>query len=71
MHNDLMYIFITETLLNSRNYVAYFIFVQKFTILAGEFSIEGGEMTSTIKLKRSFTADKYKNEIDAMYAETA
>ena len=44
-------------------------FMQKFTILAGEFSIEGGEMTSTMKLKRSVAADKYKNEIDAMYAE--
>ncbi|XP_019853807.1 PREDICTED: long-chain-fatty-acid--CoA ligase ACSBG2-like [Amphimedon queenslandica] len=44
--------------------------VQKFTILPAEFSIEGNELTSTMKLKRSVTAKKYKDEIDKMYPET-
>ncbi|XP_011407579.2 PREDICTED: long-chain-fatty-acid--CoA ligase ACSBG1-like [Amphimedon queenslandica] len=44
--------------------------IQKFTILPVEFSIEGNELTSTMKLKRSVTAQKYKDEIDKMYPES-
>jgi len=41
--------------------------IQKFTVLPGDFSEKGGELTATLKLKRSVTADKYAKEIDAMF----
>jgi long-subunit acyl-CoA synthetase (AMP-forming) len=43
--------------------------VKKFAIVDGEFSVEGGELTPTMKLKRRVIATKYKHLIDAMYDE--
>jgi long-chain-fatty-acid--CoA ligase ACSBG len=41
--------------------------VQKFKILKTDFSVDGGELTSTQKLKRNIVTEKYKSEIDSMY----
>lgn len=41
--------------------------VKKFAVLPGELSIDGGELTPTLKLKRKRIAEKYAAEIDAMY----
>ena len=41
--------------------------IQRFTILDKDFTIEGGELGPTLKLKRRVVLDKYKNEIDSMY----
>jgi long-chain acyl-CoA synthetase len=41
--------------------------VKRFTILPDALSIEGGELTPTLKIKRSVVAKKYAKEIDAMY----
>jgi long-chain acyl-CoA synthetase len=43
--------------------------IKKFTILPKPFSIEGGELTPTMKVKRKLVAQKYSAEIEAMYAE--
>ncbi|MDW8420111.1 MAG: long-chain fatty acid--CoA ligase [Chitinophagales bacterium] len=42
--------------------------VKKFTLLPKEWSIETGELTPTMKVKRKVVNEKYKAEIDAMYA---
>ena len=42
--------------------------VRKFTLLAQEFTVEGGEITPTLKVKRKKVAEKYRTVIDAMYA---
>lgn len=42
--------------------------VKRFTILPQPFSIDGGELTPTLKVKRKVVHDKYAREIDAMYA---
>jgi long-chain-fatty-acid--CoA ligase ACSBG len=42
--------------------------VAKWTLLSGDFTEPGGELTPTLKLKRSVAADKYSKEIEAMYA---
>jgi long-chain acyl-CoA synthetase len=42
--------------------------VKKFRILGAPFSIETGELTPTLKLKRSVVARKFAEEIESMYA---
>jgi long-chain acyl-CoA synthetase len=42
--------------------------VKKFEILPQDLSQEGGELTPTLKVKRNVVADKYENEVDALYA---
>ncbi len=41
--------------------------IKNFRLLAGEFSVEGGELTPTFKLKRKFVTEKYSKLIDEMY----
>ncbi|MHB0972168.1 MAG: AMP-dependent synthetase/ligase [Thermoanaerobaculia bacterium] len=45
--------------------------VRKFELLASEFTIEGGELTPSMKIKRKAVDEKYKPLIDSMYAEEA
>ena len=42
--------------------------VKKFELMAGEWSVEGGELTPTMKLKRTKVMEKFNAEIDGMYA---
>jgi long-chain acyl-CoA synthetase len=41
--------------------------VRKFTILEKPFTVEGGEMTPSLKLKRKVIESRYTNLIDEMY----
>lgn len=41
--------------------------IKKFTILAQDFTIEGSELTPTMKIKRNIVSLKYQAEITAMY----
>lgn len=43
--------------------------VKKFTLLPKEFTIEAGEITSTLKLKRKVIQEKYNHLIEKMYKE--
>lgn len=43
--------------------------IKKITILAKEFSLENGELTPTMKVKRRVIESRYKHLIDAMYSE--
>ena len=43
--------------------------VKKFTILPEELTVDGGELTPTLKLRRKVILAKYAAEIEAMYAE--
>lgn len=42
--------------------------VRKFTVLPRPFTIEGGELTPSLKLKRKAICDMHLDEIEAMYA---
>ena len=43
--------------------------VKKFTLLPKEFTIDKGELTPTLKLRRKNIMARYKAEIEAMYAK--
>lgn len=41
--------------------------IKKFHLLPCEFTIEAGELTPTLKMKRKIISEKYKKEIDGIY----
>jgi long-chain acyl-CoA synthetase len=43
--------------------------IKRFELVPTEFSIEGGELTPTLKVRRRVVEQKYQSVIDAMYAE--
>lgn len=43
--------------------------IARFTLLPNALTIEGGEITSTLKVRRRVAAEKYREEIEAMYRE--
>jgi long-chain acyl-CoA synthetase len=42
--------------------------VKKFTIVARDFSIDGGELTPTLKIKRKVVSERYRDLLAGMYA---
>ena len=49
--------------------LAYYEQVKRFTLLPEPFSMEKGELTNTLKLKRRVVNEHYRKEIDRMYEE--
>jgi long-chain acyl-CoA synthetase len=43
--------------------------VKKVALLEDEFTIEGGELTPTLKVKRRVIDEKYREAIDHLYAD--
>jgi long-chain acyl-CoA synthetase len=49
--------------------LAHYEQVKRFTLLPHHFSLERGELTNTLKIKRRVLNENYKKEIDKMYEE--
>ena len=43
--------------------------IKKVSLLTREFSLEAGELTPTLKVRRAVVLQKYATEVDALYAE--
>ncbi|MDE6109889.1 MAG: long-chain fatty acid--CoA ligase, partial [Muribaculaceae bacterium] len=60
--------FIAERIERLQKGLAGFEKIKKFTLLPREFSIETGELTNTLKLRRAIINALYADQIEAMYA---
>jgi long-chain acyl-CoA synthetase len=58
-----------ESKVNAR--LSKFETVKKFAVLPHDFTIEGGELTSTMKVRRKIVEQKYRELIDGLYGESS
>ncbi|HVF30784.1 MAG TPA: long-chain fatty acid--CoA ligase [Pyrinomonadaceae bacterium] len=54
---------------NATQALARFENVKKIALVDREFSVDGGEMTPTLKIKRRVVEEKYRDVIEKMYAD--
>ncbi len=50
-------------------HLAYYEQIKRITLLPHHFSMEAGELTNTLKIRRPVINKNYKAEIDKMYEE--
>ncbi|MGL4411447.1 MAG: AMP-dependent synthetase/ligase [Bacteroidales bacterium] len=67
--NPAIYSFIKSRIDDKQKQFASFEQVKRFTILSAPFSMDSGELTNTLKIKRRVIYDKYSAQIEAMYSE--
>lgn len=67
--NDKIYHLIKNRIEEKNKQLAKYESIKKFAILSTDFSIETGELTPTMKVKRKFTSEKYKAILDEFYQE--
>ena len=60
---------LTERIDTLQQQLAHYEQVKRFTLLPHGFSMERGELTNTLKIKRRVLNENYKAEIDKMYQE--
>ena len=49
--------------------LAHYEKIKRITLIAHHFSMESGELTNTLKLKRAVVSRNFKDIIDKMYEE--
>ncbi len=49
--------------------LAQFETIKRFALLEREFTFDGGELTFTLKLKRRVIDERYREEIERLYAQ--
>lgn len=67
--NERIHHLIKEKIDEKNRNLAQFETIKKFAILDCDFSIETGELTPTLKVKRKFTSEKYKHILDQFYQD--
>lgn len=67
-NNQQVISFYEDRIKKLQNIFASFEQIKKFTLIPHLFSIDSGELTNTLKLRRSFINEKYKVIIEKMYS---
>ena len=67
--NDAIHTMMMERIDTLQQQLAHYEQVKRFTLLPRAFSLDRGELTNTLKIKRRVLNENYETEIDAMYAE--
>lgn len=69
IQNPQIYALIKEKIEQKNTQLAQFESIKKFAILPQDFSIESGELTPSLKLKRKVIQDKYASLFDGFYQD--
>ena len=67
--NEQVVQFVLDRLETMQQDLAYYEQVKRITLLPEPFSLERGELTNTLKVKRPVINEIYKEQIDKMYEE--
>lgn len=67
LHDNRVVKMLEERIEKLQRGLASFEKIKKFTLLAHEFTMESGELTNTLKIRRPVINRNYAKEIDAMY----
>ena len=67
--NQKVFDLIQEHIAGKNRELAQYEQIKKFKILPVDFGIDSGELTPTLKMKRRVVNDKFKREIEALYAD--
>jgi long-chain acyl-CoA synthetase len=67
--NEKIHQMLMERIDTLQQQLAHYEQVKRFTLLPHAFSMERGELTNTLKIKRRVLNENYKAEIDKMYEE--
>jgi long-chain acyl-CoA synthetase len=65
--DERIYGFFEQRIRHIQKYMAGYEQIRKFTLLPTAFSMENGELTNTLKIRRKCVAEHYAQEIAAMY----
>jgi len=68
--NDKVYDLIRRRVDEKNKQLPSFETIKKFAILEKDFSIEGGELTPTLKVKRKVVTERYSDLLDSFYKES-
>ena len=69
LQNELLFQYVKSRIDEKNRHLAKYETIKKFAILENDFSVETGELTPTLKVKRKFTSEKYKDIIESFYKE--
>ena len=67
IHNDKVQAFLKEIVADLNQNFNPVEQVKKFELLPAEWTVDGGELTPTLKLKRKVIMEKYKDAVNAIY----
>lgn len=67
--NPQIYAMMKERIDTLQQQLAHYEQVKRFTLLSHQFSMEKGELTNTLKIRRRVLNENYKAEIDKMYED--
>ncbi len=69
LENPKIYALFEERIAEAQSDMASFEKIKKFRLIKRGFTIESGELTSTLKLRRAVILQNYKSLIDEMYEQ--
>lgn len=67
LQNQLIYELIEERIKLQQKDMASYERIKRFTLISKNFAIETGELTNTLKIRRTVVTQKYKLQIEKMY----
>ena len=67
--NQQIYEMMMERIDTLQQQLAHYEQIKRFTLLPHAFSMERGELTNTLKIRRRVLNENYRQEIDKMYEE--